>query len=60
MKDLYTLFTNKESQARIFNQGFQKEYVPVGPRTSFKYKPSEAGEISISGRESARNLPTEE
>jgi hypothetical protein len=48
MKDLYTLFTSK------------KEYVPVGPRTSFKYKPSEAGEISIGGRESARNLPTEE
>lgn len=38
MKDLYTLFTNPGCQSRIFNQGFRKEYVPVGSRNSLKFK----------------------
>jgi hypothetical protein len=57
MLDLYTLFTSRQYQERIFTSGFPKEYTSVGPMTNRVSRRTEAGEFPTIGGE--HDLPTE-
>lgn len=59
MRDLYTLFTGRQYREELLQQGFQKEYVRVGPHTTRAHQPVYAGEVAVVARP-LKYRPTEE